>query len=49
MEQNVEEAKKRQKKWCRLKDLNLHHVSDTDLNRTRLPIPPSRHLRNTIL
>jgi hypothetical protein len=37
------EAKKNSEAWCPEEDSNLHTLRHTDLNRARLPIPPSGH------
>ena len=36
-------AEKSVEAWCPEEDSNLHTLRHTDLNRARLPIPPSGH------
>ena len=36
-------AENNTKAWCPEEDSNLHTLRHTDLNRARLPIPPSGH------
>ena len=37
-------AEKSVEAWCPEEDSNLHTLRHTDLNRARLPIPPSGHM-----
>ena len=37
-------AEKSVEAWCPEEDSNLHTLRHTDLNRARLPIPPSGHI-----
>lgn len=36
------------KRWCPEEDSNLHSLRNTDLNRARLPIPPSGLVRGDV-
>ena len=39
------EAGKNSEAWCPEEDSNLHTLRHTDLNRARLPIPPSGQIK----